>query len=186
MSRLKRHATALSGLEIVERAQVADDRGRFARIFCAQTLGWFEGGAAVHQVNHSITRLAGTVRGMHYQRPPYTEMKLVTCIRGAVHDVAVDLRSNSPTFLAHHAEELSDHNCRALMIPQGFAHGFQALTADATLLYIHSAAYTAEAEAGVHALDPVLKIEWPLPVVQMSARDRGFGMIDTRFQGIQF
>ena len=120
----------------VQRQPLQDARGLFERMFCADELaaaGWTQ---PIAQINHSVTRQRGSVRGLHYQRPPHAEMKLVSCLRGEVWDVAVDLRAGSPTFLQWHAEHLSPSNACALLIPPGFAHGFQALTDDAELLIV--------------------------------------------------
>jgi dTDP-4-dehydrorhamnose 3,5-epimerase len=174
----------LEGLKLVERTVLGDSRGFLARLFCADELraaGW-EGPVA--QVNHTRTAIGGTVRGMHFQNPPDMEMKLVSCIRGCVWDVAVDLRVGSPTMLQWHAEQLSSGNQRALLIPEGFAHGFQALTDDAELLYVHSSAYVPASESGVHPQDPRLGISWPLPVEGLSARDSAHPFITRSFRGL--
>ena len=120
MTRLVVHQSSIAGLKIVERKPVCDERGAFSRLFCADELLDESWNRAIAQINHSVTATTGTIRGMHYQIAPYAEMKLVTCIAGAVHDVAIDLRRDSPTFLAHHSETLSADNCRALLIPPGF------------------------------------------------------------------
>jgi dTDP-4-dehydrorhamnose 3,5-epimerase len=121
---------------------------------------------------------------MHYQHPPHAEMKLVRCVKGGVWDVAVDLRAGSPTFLQWHAEELTPQNARMLIVPEGCAHGFQALEPDSELLYLHTAFYTPEAEGGVAHDDPRLAISWPLPVVDLSTRDRAHPQIMPSFSGI--
>ena len=131
------------------------------------------------QVNHSVTSRSGTVRGMHYQLPPHAETKLVTCIRGEIYDVAVDLRPHSPTYLRWHAETLSAANGRALLIPEGFAHGFQTLTDDCEIIYCHSAPYVPAAEAAVRFDDPALSISWPIPVTIVSDRDRSHPLLAT-------
>lgn len=185
MSRFTTSATPLAGLHCVQRQRIEDERGFLSRLFCAEELassGWH---GAIAQINHTCTRRAGTVRGLHYQRPPHAEIKLVSCVRGRVWDVAVDLRPDSPTYLRWHAEELSADNGRALLIPEGFAHGFQALGDDAELLYCHSRAYAPQAEAGLHAQDARLAIAWPLPVRGLSARDAGHPPIDGKFEGVR-
>lgn len=173
----------LAGLKLVERQRLGDSRGFLARLFCAEELaaaGWAK---PIAQINHTCTVGLGTVRGMHYQRPPHAEMKLVSCIRGEVWDVAVDVRAGSPTFLRWHAERLSADNGRALLITEGFAHGFQALTNDVELLYCHSAAYSPSAEAGLNPQDARLAITWPLAITELSARDAGHPLIETGFEG---
>ncbi len=171
MRRLLLRDTPLAGVRVVHRQAQVDARGLFARVFCAQELaeaGWTK---PVAQINHSRSTQAGTVRGLHWQNPPHAEMKLVSCLAGAVWDVVVDLRAASPTYGHWHAETLSAENQLAMLIPEGCAHGFQSLSADAELLYCHSMAYMPQADAGVFALDTQLAIHWPLPVVGLSARD---------------
>lgn len=184
MSRFAVADAPLSGLKIIERQKLGDARGFLARLFCAEELaaaGWTK---PVAQVNHTHSAKTGTLRGMHFQRLPHAEMKLVTCIRGAVLDIAVDLRASSPTFLRWHAEELSAANNRALLIPEGFAHGFQALTDDVEMLYCHSAPYVAGAEGGLNPFDPRLGIAWPLAASVLSERDTNHPMIGPDFKGI--
>ncbi len=176
--------TALTGLHTVARKPRGDARGYFERMFCLEDLAALLAGRAVVQINHTVTARRGTVRGMHFQRPPSAETKLVSCLRGEVFDVAVDLRRGSPTFLAWHGEVLSATNHKTLYIPEGFAHGFQTLTDDCELLYLHTAAYNAEAEGGVSALDPRLAIAWPLPPDGLSARDTQHPAVSDAFEGI--
>jgi dTDP-4-dehydrorhamnose 3,5-epimerase len=171
MSRLEVVDTPLAGLKLVRRQRLGDTRGFLSRLFCAEELGAAGWPGPIAQINHSFTARAGTVRGMHFQRPPHAEVKLVNCLRGEVWDVAVDLRAGSPTFLRWHAERLSADNGCALLIPQGFAHGFQALNDDVELLYCHSAAYAVQSEAGLHPQDERLGLAWPLPIIELSARD---------------
>lgn len=183
MTALRLLATPLAGLVVVERSSVEDDRGRFSRLFSFETLregGWTK---PVAQANHSETRRPGTVRGLHYQRGARAEAKLVSCLRGEVFDVAVDLRRGSPTFLAWHGERLSRENGRALLVPEGFAHGFQALTEDCELIYFTTEPWTADAEGTVHVEEPRVGIRWPLPVSGLSARDRGAPALAADFAG---
>jgi len=185
MNRLTVTDTPIGGVKRVQRQALGDERGFLARLFCAQELvqvGWH---TPVAQINQTLTRQRGTVRGLHYQNRPDAEMKLVTCIRGAVWDVAVDLRAGSPTFLQWHAQQLSADNHLALLIPEGCAHGFQTLSDDAELLYCHSMAYAPESEAGLHPLDARLAISWPLPVLLLSDRDARQPSVDARFEGLQ-
>lgn len=177
--------TPLAGLKRVQRHYLGDARGVFARLFCAEELasaGWTK---PIAQINHTYTARRGTVRGLHFQYPPHAEQKLVTCLRGEVWDVAVDLRAGSSTFLHWHAERLSRDNGRALLIPEGFAHAFQTLTDDVELLYCHSHPYVPEAEGGLHPLEPRLSLPWPLPVGTLSARDSAHPWLaDTGFAGV--
>jgi len=172
----------LDGLCLVERRRHADERGEFARLWSADALSAHGFPFGPVQVNHSVTRNRGTIRGLHYQAPPHTETRLVSCIRGEIYDVAIDLRPDSPTFLQWHAERLSPENGRGLLIPEGFAHGFQTLTDDCEIVYCHARPYAAEAESGVAFDDPALSISWPLTPTVVSDRDRGHAPLASRSQ----
>lgn len=185
MSRLTLTDLPLSGLKLVTRHRIGDNRGFLSRMFCAEELaeaGWKK---PIAQINHTYTAKKGIVRGMHFQQPPHTEMKLVSCIRGEVWDVAVDIRAESPTFLQWHAERLSAENGCAMLIPEGFAHGFQALSDDVELLYCHSLAYVSDAEGGLNPTDERLEITWPLTIAELSVRDAGHPLITGEFKGVQ-
>ncbi len=175
---------ALDGLKLVERQRLGDARGFLSRLFCAEELGAVGWNRPVAQINHTYTARCGAVRGMHFQAPPDAEMKLVSCIRGEVWDVAIDLRAGSRTFLHWRAERLAAENGRALLIPEGFAHGFQALSDDAELLYCHSAAYNAKVESGLNPRDPKLAIAWPLQITELSARDAQHPLLNEQFAGV--
>lgn len=166
--------TGLPGAVLIEPEPVRDDRGSFMRAFCVDEFA--RNGLATTFPQHSIstTRRAGTVRGLHFQRPPHAEVKLVRCIAGAVHDVIVDLRQGSPTYARWQAFELTADNGHQLYVPEGFAHGHQTLTDDAALLYLISAPYAPEAADGVRFDDPRLSIFWPRPVSVISERDRAW------------
>lgn len=181
---MKTLATRIAGVVVAQSDRVEDERGAFMRLFCEAELAGVLGARHIAQVNHSRTAAPGAVRGMHYQRAPHAEMKLVRCLKGRVWDVAVDLRAGSPTFLRWHAEELTPGNARMLVVPEGCAHGFQALAPECELLYLHTAAYDAGAEGGVHCLDPRLAIAWPLPVTGLSARDDSHPALDAAFAGL--
>ncbi len=176
--------TAIDGLSVVQLSAFEDHRGSFMRCFCDGALEPLLSGRSIRQINHSRTSRQGALRGLHYQTPPFAEMKFVRCIRGSVYDVAVDLRSGSDTFLQHHAEELSAENGRMIAIPEGFAHGFQTLEPDCELLYLHTQCYAKEYEGGLSYKDPLLAIEWPLAVVDVSDRDLSHPPIDDAFSGI--
>ncbi len=178
------HTTPIAGLFVVETTPMQDKRGSFARLFCAKEFEEAGIELPLAQMNTSITLQKGALRGMHYQNPPHAEIKLVRCLQGACYDVAVDLRAGSPTFLQYFAVELSPENAKALYIPQGFAHGFQALEEKTQLLYMHSAYYAKEAEAAVHHADPALSITWPLPVQDLSERDAMHPFLTQEFTGI--
>ncbi len=176
--------TPINGLMVVETVPHDDARGAFARLYCEQELADVIGHRHIVQINHSRTTQVGAVRGMHFQSPPHAEMKLVRCLKGRVWDVAIDLRNKSPTFLHWHAEELTPANARMMLIPEGFAHGFQALEADSELLYLHTAFYTPAAEGGLRHDDPLLGITWPRAVVDLSSRDANHAYLETDSQGI--
>lgn len=169
---------------LLERRKLGDTRGYLSRLFCSTDLaaaGWSK---PVAQVNYTVTLRRGTVRGLHFQRPPHGEAKLVTCLRGHVFDVTVDLRAGSPTFLQWHAEELTGSNSRSLLIPEGFAHGFQTLSEHCELLYVHSAPFVASSEGGINAGDKAIGVDWPLPIAELSERDASHPFLDTEFGGL--
>lgn len=176
--------TPLAGLELVTRLARGDERGFLSRFYCADELAPMGFEAPIVQINHTLTRTAGSIRGLHFQHPPHAEDKFVSVLAGEVWDVAVDLRRDSPTFLRWHAERLSADNRRSLFIPKGFAHGFQTLVPDCELLYLHTHRYQPDAEGALNAFDPRLAITWPLPVADMSARDRGHPMLTSDFTGL--
>lgn len=167
-------STPIAGVWELLGQPFSDHRGAFLNGFRAQEHAFAEawGERPIAQVNLSRTEAAGTVRGMHLQAPPQSEAKLVRCLRGRVWDVAVDLRSGSSTRGLWHAVELSPAACNALLIPEGCAHGFQAMEAGSELLYLHSGTWVPQAEMGVHCRDPQLSIAWPLPPVELSERDQ--------------
>ena len=176
--------TSLEGAFLVELSPVGDERGWFMRTYCKNEFAAIGHTAEWVQMNHSFTKEKGTIRGMHFQLPPHSEIKLVRCIAGAVLDVIIDLRQGSPTFLKWFAAELTATNKKMMYIPAGFAHGFQALSNDAELVYLHSAFYTTGAEGGVRYDDPAIQIKWPLPVTNISDRDRNHPTIDSTFKAI--
>jgi dTDP-4-dehydrorhamnose 3,5-epimerase len=178
------HPTPMADLMLAESNTFKDKRGAFARLFCEQALSSVIGGRKIVQINHSCTEAVGAVRGLHFQYAPHAEMKLVRCLRGKVWDVAVDLRPQSLTYKLWYAKELSPQNGHMMVIPEGFAHGFQVLEAGSELLYLHTALYKPDSEGGVRHDDPELGIAWPLPVTDISARDSRHAYIDTRFRGI--
>lgn len=182
-TRFERLDAPIPDLAVLRRKPVGDPRGYFERMFCAEELADLMD-RPIRQINRSFTAAAGTVRGLHFQHPPEAEIKLVTCLRGEVFDVAVDLRSGSPTFLQWHAVHLrSDEHC-TFVIPRGFAHGFQALTQDCELLYLTTADYAPESEGGLNPCDPRLSIDWPLPVAGLSTRDQASSFLSDDYRGI--
>jgi dTDP-4-dehydrorhamnose 3,5-epimerase len=185
MSRFLIHETPLAGLKLIERKPIGDERGFLQRLFCQESLESLLGGKTIRQVNHTLTRKAGTLRGMHFQYPPHSEIKIVSCLRGKVRDVAVDLRKGSPTFLKHHVVTLSEDIPQSYFIPEGFAHGFQALTPDCELIYFHTADYDVASEGTLNALDPRLGIQWPAAITERSQRDEQHAMLTDNFAGIE-
>ncbi len=184
MQRFDFFDSPLAGLKIVQRKLIEDARGFLSRFYCAEEFAKFGFNKPISQINHTFTRQKGAVRGLHYQQPPHAEIKLVSCLKGEVFDVAVDLRKNSPTFLHWHGEVLSENNRRSLLIPQGFAHGFQTLSDDCELIYLHSAPYVKEAEAAMNVIDQKVGIRWPLEITALSERDTSHPMIENDFEGM--
>ena len=170
--------TALAGAYLVAPERHEDSRGFFARTFCAEAFAARGLDPACAQCNISYNRRRGTVRGMHYQKPPHLEAKLVRCTRGAIHDVIVDLRPGSSTFGAHLACVLDEENRLALYVPRGFGHGFQTLADDTEVFYQMSTAFVPGSAAGLRYDDPALGIAWPEPVSVISERELAFPAFD--------
>ena len=177
-------ATPLQGAYTIALDTFMDDRGWFARTYCKNEFDTIGHAGEWVQLNHSFTNQTGTLRGMHYQLPPFGEIKLVRCIAGAVFDVIIDLRKDSITFLQWFGTELSAANKKMIYIPAGFAHGFQTLGDNAELIYHHSQLYTPGVEVGINYDDPKIKIEWPLPITNISERDKQHVFLDENFKGI--
>jgi dTDP-4-dehydrorhamnose 3,5-epimerase len=177
--------TELPGVYLLQRKPQTDERGWFERMYCTTDLADLIGSRSIVQVNRSLTRTKATVRGLHYQVRPSAETKVVSCLRGAIFDVAVDLRRGSPTFLRWHGELLSAENRRSLFVPEGFAHGYQAVEDDCEVLYLATAAYDPTAERGLHPLDPRVAIAWPLAIEQLSERDASHPALALEFDGIE-
>lgn len=174
----------LNGSYTIELSPFSDSRGWFARTYCKDEFKQIGHVKEWVQLNHSVTYKAGSIRGMHYQVQPYREIKMVRCIAGAVYDVIVDLREGSSTFLNWFGTELSAENKKMLYIPEGFAHGFQTLTDNSELIYHHTELYTPGAEAGIKYNEPLVNIQWPLPVTEISERDKNHPYLDVHFKGI--
>jgi dTDP-4-dehydrorhamnose 3,5-epimerase len=170
--------TALKDALIVDVEEKHDHRGFFARSFCAQEFMAHGLKPTVAQCNISFNHKKGTVRGMHYQVSPATETKLVRCTKGAIYDVIIDMRPESPTFLSHFGVELTADNHRALYVPEMFAHGYQTLTDDAEVVYQVSEFYTPGYERGLRYNDPFFNIAWPLPVTEVSAKDLNWTLLE--------
>jgi dTDP-4-dehydrorhamnose 3,5-epimerase len=181
---MKIHPTPIIDLVVVETNVSSDERGAFSRLFCEKELLQILDHRKVVQVNHSCTKTIGAIRGLHFQQSPHAEMKLVRCLKGKVFDVAVDLRLNSPTYMHWYSQELSSENKLMMIVPEGFAHGFQVLEPDSELLYLHTAFYAPTSEGGLKFDDPALSIVWPLEPKDISARDQNHVKIDKNFKGI--
>lgn len=176
--------TALKGLLVVQRKAILDERGFLSRFYCSEEFGRVGMNKPIAQINHTFTSKKGTVRGLHFQHTPHGDMKLVSCLKGEVWDVVVDLRSGSPTFLQWNVTVLSAANRNSLLIPEGFAHGFQTLADDCELIYLHTSTYQPKSEGALNIADPLLSITWPLAISEISERDQNHQLIANSFQGI--
>ena len=182
---MKFEETILKGSYVIELDLFEDNRGWFTRTFSKDifqkqigfTKEWV-------QMNHSFTKAKGAIRGMHFQLHPFSEIKLVRCIAGEVFDVIVDLRKGSATFLQWYGTKLSAENKKMIFIPEGFAHGFQTLSANAELIYHHSEFYNPEAESGIKCDDPAINIQWPLEITEISEKDKNHPLIDSTFKAL--
>lgn len=184
MSRFDIQNTRIQGVKLITRNPVGDNRGWLERVFCSEELsaaGWVK---PIAQINRTSTTKHGTVRGMHFQKPPFAEMKIVSCLHGKILDVALDLRTGSPTFLQHFSAELSEDNHVSMLLPEGVAHGFQALSNNVEMLYLHSALYAPNAEDSLHPEDPMIGIHWPLPLSVISDSDKGKDFISREYRGL--
>jgi len=173
-------STKLNGLKIIKRVPRLDNRGLFERMFCEEELRSVIDDRRIVQVNHSYTSEKGAIRGMHFQNPPNAEMKIISCVRGEIFDVAVDLREGSSTYLHWHGEVISEKNSKTIVIPEGFAHGFQVLSQECDLIYFHTDFYNPKSEDGLNPLDEKLSIKWPLHTTLISHRDQSFAKLKNR------
>ena len=169
----------LKGAFLIAIEPQTDERGFFARQFCLDTFAAHGLQTRWAQFNTSFSKICGTLRGLHFQRSATAEVKLVRCLRGAVWDVIVDLREGSPTFGRWHGERLDEVNRAMIYVPNGFAHGFQTLTDGVEMFYFHSASYCAANEGGLRFDDPVVAVNWPLPITMISARDSALPSFDS-------
>ena len=175
----------LGGAYLIDLEKRGDERGFFARVFCEKEFSEHRLGSRFVQINSSTSSRKGTLRGMHYQLPPFAEAKVVRCIRGALFDVIVDLRPASPTFGAWHGAELTSENRTMMYVPEGFAHGFITLQADTEAFYLVTATYAPQHERGVRYDDPRFGIKWPMPPTEMSDKDRAWPDYDPVFHGAE-
>lgn len=174
----------MEGLTLIQNRTFEDDRGFLSRLFCREAFTACNLDSNIVQINQSYTGKRGAIRGLHFQTMPFNEAKFVTCIRGSIYDVAVDLRFDSPTFLKWHSEVLSGRDFKTFFIPNGFAHGYQTLESHTEILYFHTAPYHAAAERGINFNDPTLGITWPLDVSELSEKDKLLPFIDDSFTGL--
>ncbi len=176
--------STLPGAYTISLEPFADDRGWFSRYFCKREFESIGHTDEFVQFNHSFNAVKGTIRGMHYQHPPHTEVKLIRCVSGAVYDVIVDIRQNSPTFMQWFGVKLSEENKKMIYVPAGFAHGFQTLTDGAQLLYHHTEFYVPGHEGAIRYNDALLNIEWPLEATVISDKDNNYADLTNEFKGV--
>ncbi|CAM3335120.1 dTDP-4-dehydrorhamnose 3,5-epimerase [Helicobacter labetoulli] len=184
MSRFNFTQTFLEGVFIAEPKPIYDERGYFERYFCAQDFKEIGILKPIAQMNHSKTLGKGSIRGIHYQTPPFCETKIVRCLKGAIYDVAVDLRADSPTFLQHFGTELSETNAKYLIIPDGFGHTFQTLSEETEVLYLVTESFNPQADSALNPLDPTINIQWKLEVNNLSQKDKNAPFANT-FKGLK-
>jgi dTDP-4-dehydrorhamnose 3,5-epimerase len=177
--------TPLEGAYLVELEKRGDERGFFARLFCEKEFGAAGLETRFAQINNSLTLKKGTLRGLHYQLPPAAEVKVVRAIRGALWDVIVDLRVDSPTYLKWHGAELTEDNRSMLYVPRGFAHGFITLTDNVDAFYLSSHVYSPDLERGLRWNDSALGIEWPSEPRDTSDKDRQWPNLNPEFHGLE-
>lgn len=184
MDRFTFEKTDISGVYVVTPKKIIDNRGYYERFFCSdefKELGFTD---TVKQINHSQTTSKGVIRGFHYQKPPYCEMKLVRCINGSIFDVALDLRKDSPTFMKHFSCELTSTNGTYLLIPEGVAHAFQTTSDLSEILYIVNKKYTPSSDVAINPMDPTIHVKWPLNVNKELSKELKAPLISQDFQGI--
>jgi len=181
---MKIEQTKITGAAIIHSEPFKDERGFLNRIFCQKELEVIRPGIVIAQINHSMTRQKGSIRGMHFQNPPYAEMKVVRCVKGSIFDVAVDLRKASPTFLQWHGEVLSAENMKALVIPEGCAHGFQSLEDDIEMIYLHTQFYSKQSEGAIRYDEPKINIQWPLENTVISEKDMSYLFLPNGYEGL--
>ncbi len=174
----------IKGAYLVSHEVHGDNRGHFSRLFCGQQFEDHGIEFKIAQINRSSTQVAGSIRGLHFQRPPFAEKKIVQCTKGRVIDVIADLRANSPTFRKWQAVELKEGDHSSIYIPKGCAHGFQTIEPNSEMLYFHSIAYSPDHDDGVRFDEPLLNISWPLPVSDISLKDRDRPYLEKNYKGL--
>ena len=185
MSRFSFAKTKIDGVYIIEAKPIHDERGYFERFFCANDFKEIGFDEKIAQINHSKTVVKGSIRGFHYQTPPFCEIKIVRCIKGAILDVALDIRKNSPTYLQYVSVELNEENNKYLYIPKGCAHGFQTLKENTELIYMVSEFYNIKADSVINPFDGSVGMKWPLELAEISQKDKEAPSIkDSKFEGL--
>jgi dTDP-4-dehydrorhamnose 3,5-epimerase len=174
----------LNGLKLIKRKLKNDKRGFFSKIYCANQLSVNGFLKPISQINHSYSSRMGTIRGMHYQIYPYIDTKLINLIRGEIVNVVVDLRVKSSTYMTSFDIKLTEDENVGLLIPAGFAQGFQTISNDVDIIYCHTETYVKDFERGINPFDPALSIDWTLPVSEISERDKSYQFIDANFKGL--
>ena len=168
----------LQGAYTIDLEKKEDERGYFARLFCLEEFENQGLNTSIVQMNCTLSKKSGTIRGLHFQRPPKMETKIVRCINGSIWDVIVDIRETSPTYGKWYGAELNDNNHTMMYVPKGFAHGFQTLVDNVELLYLHSEFYSAEHEGGLYYNDKTVGINWPSSISEISERDKSHPMLN--------
>lgn len=177
--------TPLEGAYTIELEKRGDERGFFARLFCEKEFQTHGLESKFVQINNSSSSTKGTLRGMHFQIAPAGEVKVVRCIKGALYDVIVDLRPNSPTFKKWFGVELSAENRTMMYVPKGFAHGFVTLTDDVEAFYLVTEFYAPEQERGLRYNDPAINIQWPITPTEISDKDKSWPDLNQEFHGLK-
>lgn len=182
---MKFNKTEINDIYVIEPEPFIDHRGKFYRVYCENELKQIGHRKKIVNINASITKEKGSIRGMHFQYPPKTEIKIVKCISGSIFDVAIDLRENSLTYLKWFGEILSDENMKMMYVPEGFAHGFQSLQDNVEIIYFVTEFYSPESEGGVRYNDPTVGVKWPIEITDISEKDKKQPLIDENFKTIK-
>lgn len=185
MNRFNIAREPINGLKVISPTPIFDDRGLFQRLLCINEFSEFGFNEPIVNINHSTTKNKGTIRGLHFQHEPSAEIKIIKCIKGSIYDVVIDIRKNSSTFLQSFTIELNTTNNFMLLIPKGFAHGFQSLENDSEIIYFVTNYYSKEFEDSLNPFDPELKIEWPLKCTNISKKDNDAKFINKEFSGVE-
>ncbi len=174
----------MNGIKLVKYFYARDSRGNFSKIFSSDFFNKIGFKKSVSQINISTNLKKGTIRGFHYQKKPKNEQKVIICNKGSILDVLVDVRKNSKTFLKVYKFLLSENKNNCLLVPKGFAHGFQSLTNNTQIIYLHSELYFKKLDTGINPLKNNLRFNWPIKVAKISKRDRSLPLVDNSFKGI--